>query len=176
MKDKIYIEDLEGILHYYGNPVGYTDGDKVVIDSLFEKQDLLEFIEKEIGKTVEAKEGIFQSLIEGEFRHGPNVPIKNLGIKIYQLIPVGPLGGRFISLYDRRDKGFGDPKRDEYKVIYEGQVEKYDLEDIWDRFSRFVRGEEGAHALSISDIVELTDGENSRFFYIDPYGFTEISF
>ena len=37
MKDKIYIEDLEGILHYYGNPVGYTDGDKVVIDSLFDE-------------------------------------------------------------------------------------------------------------------------------------------
>jgi len=176
IKKEIYIEDMDGILHYYGNPVGYTDGDKVVIDSIFDKQDRLDYIEREIGKPVEKKEGIFRSLTEGQFQYGSQAKVRHLGIKIYQLIPNGHFNQSFVSLFERRDKGLGEPSRDEYRVSYEGEIEKLDLEDIWDRFSRFVSKQEGAHALSISDIVELTDGENSRCFYVDRYGFTEIEF
>ena len=129
-----------------------------------------------MGKKVETKDGVFSSLVEGKFRYGPDVPIKNLRIRIYQLIPTGHLPKQFVSLYERREKGFGEPTREEYKLTYEGQIEKFDLEDIWDRFSRFISRDERAHALAISDIVELTDGVNSRCFYIDTYGFAEISF
>ncbi|MGN0424671.1 MAG: YodL domain-containing protein [Acetatifactor sp.] len=175
-KKDIYVDDLDGILHYFGNPAGYIDGDKVVVDSIFDKQDLVDYIENEVGKRVETKDGVFSGLVDGKFRYGPDVPIKNLSIRIYQLIPEGHLPKQFVSLYERREKGFGEPTRDEYKLTYEGQIEKFDLEDIWDRFSRFINRDERAHALAISDIVELTDGVNSRCFYIDTYGFAEISF
>lgn len=174
-----------GILHYYGNLAGYITENSVVIDAIFDKKDLRDFIAGELGKSVEVKEGISKrlSLEDDESKSGANgmvrkgvVRLKTLGIQIFQLSKESPLEERFISLQKRQERGFKEPCKAEYDLVYEGEVERFDLEDIWERFARSVPKDFGGHALSISDVVVFTDGESERSFYLDQSGFTEIEF
>ena len=50
------------------------------------------------------------------------------------------------------------------------------LEDVWEKFGRRVPRDFEGHALSISDVVELSDEMASRYFYVEPKGFAEIVF
>lgn len=167
---KLYSE--EGIIHYYGNMAGYIDGNKMIIDPLFDKKEIRE-LAAQMEVVVEVVEGTYKNLTEGKIA---SEVTKVLSLKIFQLNKDSPLEERFISLSKREERGFIKPNRAEYDQIYEGEVEKFDLEDIWERFARCVPRDFGGHALSISDIVELSDGENIRCFYLEPSGFTEIEF
>ena len=56
------------------------------------------------------------------------------------------------------------------------EVDAFDLEKLWESFGEKLPKNYSGHALSISDVVELSEGENKRFFYVDPKGFVEIEF
>ena len=45
-----------------------------------------------------------------------------------------------------------------------GEIENYSLEEVWEKYGRRVPEGFQGHALSISDVIEFADGENSRFF------------
>ena len=180
---RIYEEN--GIIHYYGNLAGYITENVAVIDAIFDKNDLRNFATRELGKSVEVKEEISKrlSLEEGESKTGTDgrvrpggIRLKTLGLQIFQLGKESPLEERFISLQKRQERGFKEPGKAEYDLVYEGEVERFDLEDIWERFARSVPKDFGGHALSISDVVVFTDGESERSFYLDQSGFTEIEF
>lgn len=166
--NKTYEED--GIIHYYGNLAGFIDGNILVVDPLFDKKEIRN-LAANLELKVEVKEGTYKELNEGI-----KGSAKTLKLAIYQLTRDTPLEERFISLSKRKELGFRAPDREEYDQIYEGEVEKFDLEDIWERFARSVPKDFGGHALSISDIVMLSDGDNERSFYLEPSGFTEIEF
>lgn len=169
-------ENEDGVLWYYGNIAGFSDGNRVIIDAIFNKEDLKNFIRKKTDKPIEVREGVYESICNGDLNFGNETSVKKMTLRIYQLLPDSPFEMRFISLHKREEKEFGHPKRSEYGVVYEGEINKFDLEDIWERFARIAPKDLGGHALSISDVVELTDGEDSRFFYIEPEVFTEIDF
>jgi len=169
-------ENDDGILWYYGNIAGFSDGNRVIIDAIFNKEDLKNFIRKKTDKPIEVRTGVYESICDGSFNLGNEAGVKKMTLRIYQLLPESPLEMRFISLNKRKEKDFGNPRKEEYGVVYEGEINRFDLEDIWERFARIAPKDLGGHALSISDVVELTDGEDSRFFYIEPEVFTEIDF
>lgn len=167
-----------GVLFYYGNPAGYVNGEKVILDSLFEKADLLHFLKEKQNLEIEIREGIYDRLIEGsELALGQGEAVTDASmLRVYQLKQDCPIMMRFIGLTEREKRGFGTPHRKEYALVYEGETSELDLENIWERFNRSPpKGFEG-HSLSISDVVELTGNGVSRYFYIDKTQFIEIAF
>lgn len=77
---------------------------------------------------------------------------------------------------EREKRGFEKPQQKEYALVYEGEVDTFSLEDVWEKFGRRVPRDFEGHALSISDVVEFSEEEVSRYFYVEPKGFAEITF
>ena len=166
-----------GVLIYYGNPAGYRAEDKVILDSMFDRKELRDFLREKEGVEVEIREGVYDRLSQGEGSVSEGDEITRKGtLRIYQLKKDSPILMRFISLAEREKRGFGLPQAAEYELVYEGDTGSFDLEAIWDQFQWNPPKELDGHTLSISDILELTEGEISRSFYVDLTSFKEISF
>ena len=173
---RIYAQN--GIVFFYGNPAGYLGDGKAVIDCMFQKEELVSFV-KELGflETV-FREGVYDRLSEGGgVKETAEASIgEGRRLRIYQLGQDSPIMMRFISLAERKKRGYDRPRREEYVRVYEGEIENYSLEEVWEKYGRRVPEGFQGHALSISDVIEFADGENSRFFYIEPSGYEEIRF
>ena len=82
-----------------------------------------------------------------------------------------------------RKAGYEQPQADSYQLVYDGELthpkdwqESVVLERIFrDCNDDLPEGYQG-HSLSMSDIVELYDGDNRDFFYCDEDGFTLVRF
>ena len=170
----IYFRD--GILIYYGNPAGYLSEGKVVLDSIFDKEEIIDFLSEKEKLAVEIRSGVYDRLSEGGGMEMTVEASKGRRIRIYQLEQDSPFMMRFISLAERKKRGYDRPRREEYVRVYEGEIENYSLEEVWEKYGRRVPEGFQGHALSISDVVEFADGEVSRFFYVEPSGYEEIRF
>lgn len=170
----IYFQN--GVLFYYGNPAGYLHGGTVILDSLFQKEELVRYIREKEQAEVEFREGVYDRLSEGGQALETEVPQEGRKLKIYQLGQESPLMMRFVSLAERKKRGYEQPQRKEYVLVYEGEIEKFDLEAVWEKFARKTPSDFAGHALSISDVIEFADGDASRFFYVEPAGYEEIEF
>ena len=166
----------DGILIYYGNPAGYLSEGKVVLDSIFDKEEIIAFLSEKEKLAVEIRSGVYDRLSEGGGMEMTVEASKGRRIRIYQLKQDSPFMMRFISLAERKKRGYDRPRREEYVRVYEGEIENYSLEEVWEKYGRRVPEGFQGHALSISDVIEFADGENSRFFYIEPSGYEEIRF
>lgn len=171
--EQIFFRD--GILIYYGNPAGYLREGKVILDSLFDKADLIRYIKENEQAEIEIRDGIYDRLLEGGEVQETECRTEERRLRIYQLKQDSPIMMRFISLAERRKRGFGDPRSDDYNLVYEEEIDKFDLENVWERFGREIPDDFQGHALSISDVVAFTEGSDSRFFYVEPSGFSEIT-
>ena len=170
----IYFRD--GILIYYGNPAGYLSEGKVVLDSIFDKEEIIDFLSEKEKLAVEIRSGVYDRLSEGGGMEMTVEASKGRRIRIYQLEQDSPFMMRFISLAERKKRGYDRPRREEYVRVYEGEIENYSLEEVWEKYGRRVPEGFQGHVLSISDVVEFADGEASRFFYVEPSGYEEIRF
>lgn len=170
----IYFRD--GILIYYGNPAGYLSEKKVVLDSIFDKEEIISYLSEKEKLAVEIRPGVYDRLSEGGGMEISGIETKGRRIKIYQLKQDSPFMMRFVSLAEREKRGFEKPQPQEYALVYEGEVDNFSLEDVWEKFGRRVPRDFEGHALSISDVVEFIDEKVSRFFYVEPKGFAEIVF
>ena len=164
----------EGILIYYGNPAGYLSDGVVVLDPIFDKREIMDYLSEKENLAVEIRAGVYDRLSEGGGIEPAGTENGGRRIKIYQLKQDSPFMMRFVSLAERKRRGFDKPQMQEYVLVYEGEVDTFHLEDVWEKFGRRVPGDFKGHALSISDVVEFSDGEASRFFYVEPKGFAEI--
>lgn len=172
---RIYIQN--GILYYYGNPAGYRHGETIVLDVLFEKEELVRFVREKEQAEVEVRSGVYDRLTEGGVATEKEPASgEERRLRIYQLGQESPLMMRFVSLAERKKRGYGDPRRGEYVLVYEGEVRKFDLEAVWEKFGLKIPQDFPGHALSISDVVEFAEGNTSRFFYVEPSGYEEILF
>lgn len=171
---KIYFRN--GILIYYGNPAGYLSEETVVLDSIFDKEEIRNYLSEKKILSVEVRSGVYDRLADGEKVDEVRPEAKERRMRVYQLKQDSPILMRFVSLAEREKRGFGKPQREEYVTVYEGEVEDFNLEAVWEKFGRKVPKDFEGHALSISDIVEFQEGEASRFFYVEQQGFTEIKF
>lgn len=165
-----------GVLHYYGNPAGYQSGKVVYVDSIFNKEELVSYVVSQGYEKVEVRDGVYDRLSETGDANEIEEVTGGRRIKIYQLLPNTSILIRFVSLAEREKRGFDGPKRDEYILVYEGEVKGFSLEDIWEKYNHHLPNGMTGHALSISDVLELIEEGESRFFYVEPTGFTEIEF
>ena len=153
----------------------FTRGRNVLVDAVFFKQDLLDYADGKLRERFMVKEGI-RRIPLGKDEAPNDVPARITRVKIWQLKPDVPIGMRYVTLFGRNERGFGSPKKDEYRTVWEGRMEKHDLEDLGERLARCTPADFGGHFLSVSDVVELTVDEESRFFYAEAEGFVEIEF
>ena len=123
----------------------------------------------------EFKEGIFDKLAEKEeISQFDTKENKLKKVRIWQLKPSSDFSMRFIS-FDELMKNFGKPDKNNYKVVFDGELPTDNLESIYEICNlNQPDGYEG-HALSISDVIELYDTQ-SKFYYVDKIGFKEIDF
>ena len=173
---RIYVQS--GIVFYYGNPAGYLGDGTAVIDCMFQKEELVSFVKEQFLVEPVFREGVYDRLSEGGgVKETAEVSIgEGRRLRIYQLGQDSPIMMRFISLAERKKRGYDRPRREEYVRVYEGEIENYSLEEVWEKYGRRVPEGFQGHALSISDVVEFADGEVSRFFYVEPSGYEEIRF
>ena len=148
-------------------------GETLILDSIFAKEDLIAYLSETEKLSVKIRDGVYDRLSEGGGVVADNGEKR---IRIYQLKQDSPILMRFVSLAERKRRGFNQPQMQEYVLVYEGEVEDFQLEDVWEKFGRKVPDDFKGHALSISDVVEFSDGEASLFFYVEPKGFANIEF
>lgn len=160
---RIYVQN--GIVFFYGNPAGYLGDGKAVIDCMFQKEELVSFV-KELGFLEHVfREGVYDRLSEGGgVKETAETSIgEGRRLRIYQLGQDSPIMMRFISLAERKKRGYDRPRREEYVRVYEGEIENYSLEEVWEKYGRRVPEGFQGHALSISDVIEFADGETAAF-------------
>ena len=115
------IDIVDGILYYYGNPVGCVSGETAILDTMFQKEELIRFLtEKGIENPV-FRGGVYDQLSEDS---GTEKTItidrkEPKKFRIYQLGQKSPVTMRFISLAERRNRGYDRPHRGEYVLVHE---------------------------------------------------------
>lgn len=159
---------------YYGNVAGYVEKGKAIVDPLFQHEELRLYLAEKKGLELEWKNGTFERLAEGRLDPEGNAPILKK-CRVWQLKPDADVMMKFIG-YDELLARFGEPDPDNYRMVYDGEVDTNDLEQLYAKFNLdHPSGYEG-HSLSMSDVVELYDNSGSNFHYVDRFGFKEISF
>lgn len=159
---------------YYGNTAGYIEKDKAVVDPMFQNEELRSYLTEKKGLGLEWRNGTFSRLAEGKVDLEGNLQLLKK-CRIHQLRPDVDVMMKFIG-YDELSEHFGEPDPDNYRVVYDGEVETNNLEELFDKFNLdHPIGYEG-HSLSMSDVVELYDDSSSSFHYVDRFGFKEIPF
>ena len=89
----------------------------------------------------------------------------------------------FRSLETMRKAGYQQPPADSYRLVYDGELIRAEgetddsvLERIFIRCNDHLPEGYQGHSLSMSDIVELYEGEDRSFFYCDTVGYTPVQF
>mgnify|MGYP004701416639 CR=1 FL=1 len=168
------ISEKGGLISYYGNPAGYTDKGNVIVDRIFQNEELTNWLTHR-NLTPKWTDGVMECLMAGEQLGGVenSAPLKN--VRIWQLGPETDVCMKFISL-DEMTKKFGEPNPEHYRVAYDGRLGTNDLEAIFTRCNTNHPPGYNGHSLSMSDVVELYDEGGSEFHYCDHYGFKSIAF
>lgn len=169
------IELKNSCIFYYGNPAGYVEEDTAIVDFIFQNDEFEEWIKM---RSLKPKwtEGVFERLSEGRdaFEY-KETQISLKSCRIWQLKSDVDPKCKFIG-YEELIEKFGQVDKDNYKIVYDGELETNNLEDIYIKFNQdYPYGFKG-HSLSMSDVVELYDSEGSEFNYVDRFGFKEIDF
>lgn len=162
-----------GIIEFYGNKAGFVKNRTAYIDKMFERRELTEVLTQSYALKVESRDGIYDRLISGEEAQTEILKL----CRIYQLKPSVDVQMKFISLSDMKRLGFGNPNIKNYDVVYDGNIETNDLDEIYGKLyiDAEVDGYRG-HAMTMSDVIELYDDNESTFYYVDKGGYTRIRF
>ncbi len=169
------IEMKNGLLVYYGNPAGYLKENEATVDTMFKSKEFEEWLSEK--KFISNwTEGVFERLSKGEMLGNSQVessPLKN--VRIWQLKTDSDLELRFRG-YDEVLNVSGEPSKNNYDVVFDGELETNDLESIYTKFNIDHPSDFKGHSLSISDVVELYDESSSEFHYVDQFGFKAMEF
>ena len=103
-----------------------------------------------------------------------------MDIKIYQIdLDKDEQSVKFLS-YDRLEKFQGTENINSsiYEMIYEGNVECSNLEEVYRMFNIDHPSDFYGHSLSVSDIVEVCESDSvaKGFYFCDSVGFKEVEF
>lgn len=165
----------QGRIMYFGSPAGYISGSQAVVDPIFKGKELENYLERQGGiETVLWKGGVYDKLMNGMADAQDGEVLKNC--RIWQLKPDVNIYMKFIGYEMLVDK-FGEPEPQNYRMVYDGEIETNELEGIFDKFNgeQEVPGYVG-HSLSVSDVIELYDENASEFYYVDHMDFKPIAF
>lgn len=168
------IQIQNGVVVYYGNRVGIIQDSQAVIDPMFEREDLKNFLEHQQSvQEIKWQNGMFERLVSCSFQSPEQPALKN--VRVWQLKPDVNILMKFIS-YDEMCRQFGLPQKENYQPVYDGAVETNELEALYAKFNTKCPEGYTGHSLSISDVLELYDDKGSTFHYVDRIGFQQMEF
>lgn len=160
-----------GRILYYGNPAGYVEGGRAIVDPLFQRDELLRYLTEQKLETRWVN-GVYERLFSCAANDGEAPTL--LSCRIYQLRQEADIRMKFISLAEMR-KRFGEPNPKQYRLVYDGQTATRDLEAIYETFQRQPPEKEGRF-LAMSDVIELYSETERACYYVDQFGFQRIPF
>lgn len=117
---------------FYGNTAGYIENGKAIVDPMFHCEELKDYLTEKQGLEIEWTSGVFDRLASGKLDPDGNAPILK-ACRIHQLKPDVDAMMKFIG-YDELTKSFGEPNPENYKVVYDGQLETNDLDAIYEKY------------------------------------------
>lgn len=163
-----------GCVFFYGNPAGYVIKEQAVMDNMFRCSELESWLARQ-NLAAKWTDGVYERIMAGGGAVSPEnaAPVKSC--RIWQLCPDVDVRMKFIS-YGEMVREFGEPELSQYRTVYDGQLETDRLSAIYEKFNTTRPPGYTGHSLSMSDIIELYDEAESRFFYVDRLGFQEVSF
>lgn len=162
----------EGVVEYYGNRAGYIKDNIAIMDEMFRRDEVEQYLTGENGMNVIWKNGIYDSLAQGKTADA--TLLKHC--RIHQLKPDVDVRMKFISYAELQNRGFGNPDMSNYKIVFDGSLGTNNLEKIYELLNREERPETYAgYSLSQSDVIELYDEDGSEFYYVDSYGFVKLT-
>ena len=99
-------------------------------------------------------------------------------IKIYQIDMDRDLHRVKFQGYEEMQKYQGSADIDEsiYDRVFMGDVDCAGMEDVYRMFNTEGHQLHRGHSLSVSDIVEVEDGESAGFYFCDSIGFKKVPF
>lgn len=177
--ERISIDGKNRIM-FYGNRVGYVSDSSAVVDPQFKNDELKNWLEEKQNLSVSWKDGVYDRLLLGGEGMGENAPMLK-SCRIWQLKPDVDITMKFIG-FDELTKRFGNPDIENYNMVFDGELDTNNLEEIYTKFNVNQPIGFSGHSLSMSDIVELYDTNtngvdmSSEFHYVDHFGFKEITF
>lgn len=103
-----------------------------------------------------------------------------MDIKIYQVNRTRDVDRiKFLGLDNLKDfGGIQDINGRIYDMVYQGNVEARDLEDVYRIFNTECPQDFKGHSLSVSDVVEVVEGPGTApgFYFCDCIGFRRVEF
>lgn len=103
-----------------------------------------------------------------------------MDIKIYQINRTRDVDRiKFLGLDSLKDfRGIQDINSRIYDMMYQGNVEARDLEDVYRIFNTECPQDFKGHSLSVSDVVEVVEGPGMApgFYFCDCIGFRRVEF
>ena len=156
------------LIHQGGIPIGYFEGDTAVMDDEFWAGEVARSLAYR-GSKMRFEPGLARKLL-AEKQKKP-LPRK---VRVHQLKPQAAPEKKFICyalLYQR----FGGITPEDYRVVFDGQLDTDDLNRLYERFNapQLPKGYTG-HRLSVSDVVELYNEGGTEFWYLDEEGFVPV--
>ena len=123
---------------------------------MFHCEELKEYLAEKQGMEIQWTNGVYDRLANGKPGMDGETPIlKNC--RIHQLKPDVDIMMKFIG-YDELVKQFGEPDPENYRVVYDVQLETNELDGIYENSNlNHPAGFQG-HSLSMSDIIERGSG------------------
>lgn len=74
--------------------------------------------------------------------------------------------------------GIDKVKKANYRIVYSGEYQGEDklltLDELYRKFNMEIPDTYKGHSLSVSDVIVIKDGNTSKAWYVDSYGFTPI--
>lgn len=161
-----------GIVEYYGNHAGYVKDGIAVMDNMFQKEDVVKFLEDEKIENVKWQDGVYDGLVTGNSEEGISV---QKSFRIHQVKPNAHISLKFKGYNELIESGFGKPDLTNYRTVYDGILKTSDLEEIYQMFN----GEDlpegfAGYPMSKSDIIEIYENDISEFYYVDDIGFVKL--
>lgn len=166
------IEQRNGCVFYYGNHAGYIDRDVAVMDPMFQNDELERWLARNQLKA-QWTDGVYERIAGGNIpAYSDETVLVMKNCRIWQLKPGAAAWKDIVSF----GKSLPEPDLADYAVVYDGQLDTNDLEEIYDRFSERKPSGFSGRPMSVSDLVEFYDSGGSTFYYLDRVCFRQMEF
>lgn len=96
-------------------------------------------------------------------------------IKIWQIDTrvSGALSAMFLN-YERTTKYQDGVKKERYECVYDGDTTAKTLDEVYVVFNAYQPVGFRGRSMSVSDVVEVLDGEHRGVWFVDSVGFVEL--
>lgn len=94
----------------------------------------------------------------------------SMKIRVFQLEDASPLA--FMNFDETAKRG--GVKDTDYRQVYGGTVYAENLEDVFRICNTELPYGYHGHSLSVSDVVEICDGKDNGFYFVDSFGFKKL--